>query len=242
MTVLASYRSGRGDANETFDGRCAFCANDFRDEQRLGRVGDLNIISPLGQVVPSSLVAFHFPRSRAADPCFSAAADGWARDVEEFERIADTFTRWRGGRAPIFYDQVRAGGGQLLGRGGFWHHAHYCSWPGEIDVEQLVRTMDPGVVVTQLDQLSDLSWATASQPYVVTRKFLEGRCVDSRLILPGSESSWTALEDSQLKFALAERLGEGDFRDRKTRSPERTAQTAHDFRAFTSSIHERQVA
>ncbi|WP_123972761.1 hypothetical protein [Streptomyces sp. Ag109_O5-1] len=177
-----------------------------------------------------------------ADPCFSVAADGWARDVEEFERIADTFTRWRGGRATVFYEQGRAGGGQLLGRSGFWHHAHYCSWPGEIDVERLVRTMDPAVVVTQLDDLSDLGRAAAGRPYVVTRKFLDGRCVDSRLILPGSESSWTALEDSHLKFSLAEQLGEGDFRDWQTRSPERTSQTAHDFRAFTSSTHERRMA
>ncbi|MFE0420395.1 hypothetical protein [Streptomyces tendae] len=232
MNLVAGYRDGSSDSEVAGTGRCAFCANDFPEEQRLCRVGDLNVMSPLGQVVPRSLVAFHFPKTGEGDPCFANRSLEHAADLVAFEEVADAFHRSYGGRITTFYEQGRAGGGRLLDRTGFRHHAHYCSWPGVVDTVAAIRSVALGITVEELDDIARLGASADGRPYVLVRTYVDGRCAESQLVLPTTAKAWTTLEDFRLKYPLAEQLGYGDFRDWRTRMPERTHQTAREFHAF----------
>ncbi|WP_189079423.1 hypothetical protein [Mangrovihabitans endophyticus] len=201
----------------------------------MNSIGDLNVMSPLGQVVPRSLVAFHFPTTAEADRCFAPCSPQHATDLVRFEQIADAFHRSLGGRITMFYEQGRAGGGRVLDRTGFRHHAHYCSWPATVDTVGAIRGLTAGIDVVDLDDLACLGTAVDGRPYVLARTYSNGRCVESRLVLPTSGAAWTMLEDFRLKYPLAQQLGYGDFRDWRTRMPERTHQTAREFRAFVAA-------
>ena len=178
---------------------CVYClsSNELLREQILVRGHDFYLCAPRGQLVEGYLAIAPY----RCIGCLAVLPRPWFDELQRMKAlVADFYRDAYGIPNSTFYEQGRAGGGAAEdAAGGFPLHAHLCSLPLQVGIEQLLASR---FVETRVSGPGDICDAAGNKPYVYVET--DRACF---VYVPATRERESELERMRLKPEIATLLG-----------------------------------
>lgn len=196
---------------------CAFCGHGnalhgepVLSDQILARGQHFYLCAPLGQIVEGFLIVAPYtcrcPKTKRLFRCFAHIQD---YELEELNRIikiiAQFYRNYYGCNMFTQYEQGRAGGGASYDENGrFYHHAHLCHIPANVDLRPSLSAEFASV---HLDSIGSIKNVSNGEPYLFLSNINSDGLTQSTIYLPRDNITRRRLEHIRLKDIIAKTLG-----------------------------------